>query len=181
MGFPGAHVIIQSPQGVLLAQGARVKLKHKLRLPKGYWQMVWRLGRGVPAAAGFLLPAQHVLPCLLGAKLPLVVVNPSMRFSQLTRDQHTPFPPRPQGLEKVGPMIQVRPKTSLKFAFSEKTFSQVTKLAHHLERISLPGGDRSLPSHSIWALDPALPGAKISLISLPRANQVPFLHKLPRV
>lgn len=70
MGFPGAHVIIQSPQGVLLAQGVRVELKQKLRLPKGYWQMVWEVRQRdtccscVPLAhsACFALPAGSKTP-----------------------------------------------------------------------------------------------------------------------
>lgn len=81
MGFPGAHVIIQSPQGVLLAQGARVQLKHKLCLPKGYWQMVWEVRqRGtccgwVPLArsACFALPAGSKTP--LGGGEPIHAVQ----------------------------------------------------------------------------------------------------------
>lgn len=63
-------MIRQSPQGVLLAQGACVKLKQKLHLPKGYWQMVWEVRQGntwcsyVPLArsAYFALPAGSKTP-----------------------------------------------------------------------------------------------------------------------
>lgn len=53
-----------------LLQGARVKLKRKLPLPKGHWQMVWEVrqgnacGRYVPLAcsACFALPAGSKTP-----------------------------------------------------------------------------------------------------------------------
>lgn len=109
----------------------------------------------------FLLPAQHALPCVL-----LVVVNPSTWLSQLTLSQATMFLQGHSGWEKVGLMIQVWPQTCLKCGFSEKAFCLATELkncelAHHVERIRLPGGGRGFPmpqhlspgSSPAWSLD----------------------------
>lgn len=125
------------------------------------------------------------LPCFLRANLLLVVVNPSMWFSQLTSP---PPPPRAPNFSKAtvtAIKLDLWPRSSQtswnlgsQIGFLPALSWKNVSLAYHWRESIYQVEAGAFPYHTIWALRPALPGA---WISLPWANQVPCLLKLHRM
>lgn len=85
---------LQSPQGGLLAQGAGVKLKQKLHMPMGYWQMVWEVRQSTLCCGRvpFVCPASFAL--CAGTSTPLGGAEPIHAVKSADPPQRTPIPPR---------------------------------------------------------------------------------------
>lgn len=88
----------QSPLGVLLAQGAVVKLKQNLQVPVGYWQMVWEVRQSTAGCGCVPLACPACFALCAGSITPVGGSEPIRVAQSADPPSGYHVPPRPQGL-----------------------------------------------------------------------------------
>lgn len=171
MGFPGTHAVtwlhnhLRGPCGSGGCCQAETKGKNTARvLADG----VGRLGTALPAVDTFPCLSSILCP-VCWDRTPLGGSEPSIWFHQLTLPQHTPIPPRTQGLGESWTCdpgqareffeIQVLRKGFLPGHWAKRIRVLPTTWTESVYRVEVG----ACPYHTTGALDPALPGVKMSL------------------